>query len=198
MLRKGFLLVGVVLLIVTALAAQEPARRYRGEPVSLNLKDVDLADFFRLIHEISGLNIVVDPAVRGTLTVALIAVPWDQALDVVLKNHGLLSELEGNVLRVLSRETAQKEQEARRELARAIQEAVPLRTVTYTLSYARAADAAAILRRFLSPRGEIALDERTNTIIITDTPALLEQLLGPLAGQNPWPGLSRQSPEEKH
>ena len=60
-----------------------------GEPISVNLKDVDLKDFFRLIHEISGLNVVLDPNVHGTLTIVLDDVPWDQALDIVLKNNDL-------------------------------------------------------------------------------------------------------------
>jgi len=196
-LHKALLPV-IALLVAAALAAQEPPQRYTGQPVSLNLKDVDLHDFFRLIHEISGLNIVVDPAVRGTLTLVLIDVPWDQALDVVLKNHGLERELEGNVLRVMTRATAKQEQEVRRELAEAVQAAVPLRTVMYTLSYARAADAAQILRRFLSPRGEIAVDERTNTLIITDVPTVLDQILGPLSRDEPSPGRSRERLQERH
>ena len=65
------------------------AKRYSGEPISVNLKDVDLKDFFRLIHEISGLNVVLDPSVHGTVTLVLDEVPWDQALDIVLKNNGL-------------------------------------------------------------------------------------------------------------
>jgi len=71
----------------------------------VNLKDVDLRDFFRLIHEISGLNIVVDPSVKGSLTIVLDDVPWDQALDIVLKNNGLDKQLEGNVLRIATKDT---------------------------------------------------------------------------------------------
>ena len=63
--------------------------KYTGEPISVNLKDVDLKDFFRLIHEISGLNVVLDPSVHGTVTLVLDEVPWDQALDIVLRNNGL-------------------------------------------------------------------------------------------------------------
>src|SRR5204862_5352929 len=63
--------------------------RYTGEPISVNLKDVDLKDFFRLIHEISGLNVVLDPGVAGTLTIVLDDVPWDQALAIVLQNNSL-------------------------------------------------------------------------------------------------------------
>ena len=82
--------------------------KYTGEPISVNLKDVDLKDFFRLIHEISGLNVVLDPNVHGTLTIVLDDVPWDQALDIVLKNNDLARELEGNVLRIATVETLKK------------------------------------------------------------------------------------------
>lgn len=179
MFRTAFLLVSLIFLLVAPLAAQEqPTPKYTGERISLNLKEVRLHDFFRLVHEVSGLNIVVDPTVRGSVTLVLLDVPWDQALDLVLKSHGLTSELEGNVLRVMTLKTATQEQEARRALAQASQEAVPLQTVTYTLSYARAGEVAPILRRFLSPRGEIAVDERTNSVIITDVPAVLRTLIG--------------------
>ena len=85
--------------------------KYTGEPISVNLKDVDLKDFFRLIHEISGLNVVLDPNVQGTLTLVLDDVPWDQALDIVLKNNGLARQLEGNVLRIATVDTLRKEAE---------------------------------------------------------------------------------------
>ena len=74
--------------------------KYSGDLISLELKDADLKDFFRLIGEISGLNIVLDPDVKGSLTIFLNDVPWDQALDVVLKNNGLGKQLDGNVLRI--------------------------------------------------------------------------------------------------
>ena len=88
--------------------SQQPAGKYSGEPISVNLKDVDLKDFFRLIHEISGLNVVLDPAVKGTLTLVLDDVPWDQALELVLRNNNLDKQLEGNVLRVATKETLKK------------------------------------------------------------------------------------------
>ena len=91
-----------------------PAKKYTGEPISVNLKDVDIKDFFRLIHEISGLNIVLDPNVRGTLTLVLDDVPWDQALDVVLHNNGLGRELEGNILRIAALDTFRKEAQEQR------------------------------------------------------------------------------------
>jgi type IV pilus assembly protein PilQ len=156
-------------------AGQAP-RRYSGEPISVNLKDVDLKDFFRLIHEISGLNIIVDPNVRGTVTMVLIDVPWDQALDIVLKNNSLGSTLEGNVLRIATLATLKKEQDEQRELAKARAEAVDPVTITRQLSYAKAADMEPTLKRFLSSRGEIIRDERTNTLIIRDIPTVVPEV----------------------
>src|SRR5665213_3974314 len=78
-----------------------PEKKYTGDPISVNLKDVDLKDFFRLIHEISGLNVVLDPSVHGTVTLVLDEVPWDQALDIVLRNNGLAKQIDGNVLRIV-------------------------------------------------------------------------------------------------
>src|SRR5260370_4340971 len=95
--------------MATAPPAQAPAEaapaagKYTGEPISVNLKDVDLKDFFRLIHEISGLNVVLDPAVKGSLTIVLDEVPCDQALYIVLQNNSLDKQLNGNVLRIASR-----------------------------------------------------------------------------------------------
>ena len=83
-----------------AAAAGPASAKYSGEPISVNLKDVDLRDFFRLIHEISGLNIVLDPNVKGSLTIVLDDVPWDQALDIVLQNNDLEKQIDGNVLRI--------------------------------------------------------------------------------------------------
>ncbi|MBI4461447.1 MAG: type IV pilus secretin PilQ [Acidobacteria bacterium] len=158
------------------LLTPKPSPRYTGEPISVNLKDVDLKDFFRLIHEISGLNIVLDPAVSGTVTLVLDEVPWDQALDLVLKNNNLDKEFEGNVLRIATVSTLKREEEDRRDLARARAEAVDPVTTTRVLSYAKAGDLEATLRRFLSSRGEIIRDDRTNTLIIRDIPNVLPQL----------------------
>ncbi len=152
---------------------QQPAKRYSGEPISVNLKDVDLKDFFRLIHEISGLNVVVDPSVKGTLTIVLDDVPWDQALDIVLRNNSLDKQLEGNVLRVATKETLKKEAETRRDLAKAEAEAVDQVTATRVLSYAKATSMRDTLKRFLSSRGELLADERSNTLIIRDIPSVI-------------------------
>jgi len=139
----------------TAAAGGAPApqqKKYTGEPISVNLKDVDLKDFFRLIHEISGLNVVLDPAVRGSLTLVLDDVPWDQALDIVLQNNGLDKQLQGNVLRIATRTTLKSEAEQQLALAKAQNEAVPAVTATRTLNYAKASAVRDTLKRFLSSR----------------------------------------------
>jgi type IV pilus assembly protein PilQ len=152
-------------------AASSP--KYTGEPISVNLKDVDLKDFFRLIHEISGLNVVLDPDVKGTLTIVLDDVPWDQALDIVLKNNQLSRQLDGNVLRIAGVDTLRKEAEARRAQQEAEALAVDKVTVTRFLSYAHSKDVVLMLKKFLSQRGDIVADDRTNAIIINDIPSVI-------------------------
>ena len=147
--------------------------KYTGEPISVNLKDVDLKDFFRLIHEISGLNVVLDPNVHGTLTIVLDDVPWDQALDIVLKNNDLARELEGNVLRIATVETLKKEADSRRAQIESEALAVEKVSVTRFLSYAKAKDAIVTVKKFLSQRGDVVADDRTNAVIINDIPKVI-------------------------
>jgi type IV pilus assembly protein PilQ len=154
-------------------AAPAPAGKYTGEPISVNLKDVDLKDFFRLIHEISGLNVVLDPAVKGTLTIVLDEVPWDQALDIVMQNNSLDKQLNGNVLRIATRSTLKSEAETMRDLERAQAEAIAPVTVPRVLSYAKAASMAPLLKKFLSSRGDILFDDRSNQLIIRDIPSVI-------------------------
>jgi len=150
-----------------------PPGKYTGEPISVNLKDVDLRDFFRLIHEISGLNVVLDPAVKGTLTIVLDEVPWDQALDIVLQNNSLDKQLNGNVLRIATRDTLKKEAETERDLEKAQAEAVAPVTVTRVLSYSKAGTLKDTLKKFLSARGDILSDDRSNQLIIRDIPSVI-------------------------
>ncbi len=147
--------------------------KYTGEPISVNLKDVDLKDFFRLIHEISGLNVVLDPNVHGTLTVVLDDVPWDQALDIVLKNNDLARELEGNVLRIATVDTLKHEADGRRAQIESEAAAVEKVSVTRFLSYAKAKDVIVTVKKFLSQRGDVVADDRTNAVIVNDIPRVL-------------------------
>jgi len=179
-------------------AAQQPAvpppvsmtgkPKYTGEPISVNLKDVDLKDFFRLIHEISGLNVVLDPNVHGTLTLVLDDVPWDQALDIVLKNNGLERELDGNVLRIATVDTLKREADSRTAQVEAQALAAQRITVTRFLSYAHSKDVMPTIKKFLSKRGEIVFDTRTNALIISDIPQVfteIDRLLAQLDRKTP-------------
>ena len=147
--------------------------RYTGEPISVNLKDVDLKDFFRLIHEISGLNVVLDPGVNGTLTIVLDDVPWDQALAIVLQNNSLQCQLNGNVLRIALPDTLRKEADAIRATQEAQALAADRVTVTRYLSYGTAKNVVPTLKAFLSKRGDIIADDRTNSVIIQDIPSVI-------------------------
>jgi type IV pilus assembly protein PilQ len=160
----------------TTTSAIAPAPKYTGEPISVNLKDVDLKDFFRLIHEISGLNIVLDPNVKGNLTLVLDDVPWDQALDIVLKNNALDRELQGNVLRIAATDTLRREAVDRRAQSEAVALAVDRQTITRFLSYAKAKELVPTVKKFLTARGDVIADERTNTLIISDIPSVLPNL----------------------
>ena len=147
--------------------------RYTGEPISVNLKDVDLKDFFRLIHEISGLNVVLDPGVGGNLTIVLDDVPWDQALAIVLQNNSLQCQLNGNVLRIATPDTLRREADAIRATQEAQALAVDRVTVTRYLSYASAKAIVPTLKAFLSKRGDIIADDRTNSVIVQDIPSVI-------------------------
>ena len=155
-------------------AAEAP--RYTGEPISVNLKDVDLKDFFRLTHEISGLNLIIDPNGIGSVTLVLDSVPWDQALDIVLKNNRLGRVLEDNVLRIATLQTLAAEAQQMAELGKARLQAAPLVTIFRTLNYARAADVMPTVQRFLSERGEMINDDRTNTLIISEIKIEIDNL----------------------
>jgi type IV pilus assembly protein PilQ len=150
--------------------------RYTGEPFGMNFKDLDLKDFFRLIHEISGLNVVLDPSVKGSVTIVLDDVPWDQALAIVLDNNGLACTLQGNVLRIATLDTMKTEAEQRRAQQDAQALAVPKQTITRYLSYGHAKDAATVVKKFLSARGDVVADDRSNALIIEDIPSVLPKV----------------------
>jgi type IV pilus assembly protein PilQ len=146
-------------------------KKYTGAPISLDFKDGDLLDIFRLFADISGMNVVVNPGVTGKVTLKLTEVPWDQALDLILKTNGLGSTVENNVIRIARLTDLQKEEQDRRKLEEEKALAGNLDVVRKRLSYAKAADLEATVKKVaLSARGNITLDTRTNTMIITDLP----------------------------
>src|SRR5207248_2711976 len=114
-----------------------------------------------------------DPNVKGSLTIVLDDVPWDQALDIVLKNNGLSRQLEGNVLRIATVDTLRKEAEAKRAQQEAEALAVDKVTVTRFLSYAHSKDVVPTVKKFLTQRGDVISDDRTNALIIEDIPSVM-------------------------
>jgi type IV pilus assembly protein PilQ len=155
----------------------EGQTQFTGEPISLDLKDADIKDVFRTISQLTGLNIVIDPEVRGTVTVQLENVPWDQALDLILKQNSLGYVLENNIMRIATTTKLQAEESDRARLAEARQAAEPTRTVIKKLSYARAIEITPTLKSIMSRRGDIVVDTRTNTLIIREIPTFLPAVL---------------------
>ena len=155
----------------------EGVTQFTGEPISLDLKDADIKDVFRTISQFTGLNIVIDPDVRGTVTVQLENVPWDQALDLILKQNGLGYVLENNIMRIATTSKLQAEEIDRAHLAEARQASEPTRTVIKKLSYARALEITPTLKSIMSRRGDIVIDQRTNTLIIREIPTFLPAVL---------------------
>jgi type IV pilus assembly protein PilQ len=154
--------------------AQE--KQFTGHPISLDFKDGDLQDIFRLFADISGLNIVVNPGVTGKVTLKLNEVPWDQALDLILKANNLGYTLENNVIRIAPLSALQREEQERRKLAEERALAGDLQVWSKRLSYAKATDLEPTVKKVaLSARGTITLDSRTNTMIITDLPVNIER-----------------------
>ncbi|MGH9365394.1 MAG: type IV pilus secretin PilQ, partial [Thermoanaerobaculia bacterium] len=155
----------------------ESQSQFTGEPISLDLKDADIKDVFRTISQLTGLNIVIDPEVRGTVTVQLEDVPWDQALDLILKQNSLGYVLENNIMRIATSAKLQAEQSDRARLADARQAAEVTRTVIKKLSYAKAGDVTNTIKSVMSKRGDIVVDTRTNTLIIREIPTYLPAVL---------------------
>lgn len=158
-------------------AIGQSERQYTGEPLTLNLKDADIKDTLQKFSELTNLNIVLDPDVRGTVTVSLTDIPWDQALELILKINGLGYVLEGNVMRIASTGKLAQEEAARQALLRAQENNRPTKTVIQKLSYASAATAAATAKKVMSPRGDIFVDDRSNLLIIKELPEYLPTVL---------------------
>jgi type IV pilus assembly protein PilQ len=147
----------------------EGRKRYTGHPVSLDFQNADLRSVLRTFAEISGLNMVIDPAVQGTVDIVLTEVPWDQALDIILRGNQLGYTVDGTIVRIAPLKVLAAEEDERRKLADAQALSGDLRVRTFALSYAKAAELQPLLTRSaLSQRGQIQVDPRTNTLIITD------------------------------
>jgi len=158
---------GVATSVLAAPAVAKPSASAETR-ISLDFKDADILDVVRLMSEVGSFQVVVDPGVSCKLTLKLKEVPWDAALDVALRSCGLGQDTQNGIVRVAPVAKLTEEAAARRKLAEEQRLDRPLRTTRYRLSYAKATELAPLIKKFLSPRGEVVVDARTNTLIITD------------------------------
>ena len=149
---------------------------YRGQLVSFDFKDADIRDVLRIIADISGFNMIIARNVSGTVTLKLTNVPWDQALDVILEDAGLGAFIEGNVMRVAPLGTLQARQQAVRRAAQSKEELEPLTTEQVFINYANAEELIPLVEPLLSQRGDLRVDLRTNSVLITDTGIRVRQI----------------------
>ncbi|OOG22722.1 pilus assembly protein PilQ [Thioalkalivibrio denitrificans] len=153
---------------------------YTGERLSLNFQDIEVRSVLQLIADFTDLNVVVSDSVTGNITLRLRNVPWDQALDIVLRSRGLDMREAGNVIYVAPSEEIAAREKLEFESQQAVQELAPLRAEFIQVNYARAEEVAAIIRSeratFMSDRGSLTVDNRTNTLLVQDTEAKLNDV----------------------
>ncbi len=158
-----------------AAAAADPGKKeYRGERLTLNFQDIETRAVLQLLAETSGQNIVVSDTVQGNVTLRLQNVPWDQALDIVMRTKGLDKRQEGNVIYVAPAEELAAREKQLLESQKSLTELSPVRTEYLQVNYAKASDLASLIKSqgkgsLLSERGSLAIDERTNTLLLQDT-----------------------------
>jgi len=154
-----------------------PTPVYTGEELSLNFQDIEVRSVLQLLADFTDLNIVVSDSVSGKVTLRLKNVPWDQALDIILRTKGLDKRRSGNVVMVAPTGEIAAQEAAEREAAQKAIELEPLRTEFVQVNYAKATEVAAILKSetggVLSERGNVTIDDRTNTILVNDTSDVL-------------------------
>ncbi len=148
-------------------------KSYAGRRISLDFKDADIANILRLIAEVSDLNVIAGQEVSGKVTIRLVDVPWDQALDVILLTKGLGFVRIGNILRIAPVETLKMESEARLQDRRSREKLEDLVVKLQPVNFAKAADLGKLVKRLLSSRGSVNVDDRTNTLIIKDIPSVI-------------------------
>ncbi len=162
--------------------AEEEKRRknkfgFTGERLSLNFQDIEVRSVLQLLADFTGLNLVVSDSVEGNLTLRLKNVPWDQAMDIILKTKGLAQRKSGNVILVAPTDEIAAREKLELEARKQVEELEQLRTEFIKVNYAKSADIAALLKlednAILSPRGSVSVDTRTNTLLVKDTNASL-------------------------
>nr|WP_298380011.1 type IV pilus secretin PilQ [uncultured Halomonas sp.] len=162
-------------------AEQRQSDAYTGKRITLNFQDIEVREVLAIIADFTGLNLVARDSVQGSVTLNLQNVPWDQALDLVLKSHGLASRQTGNVLVVAPAEELAAMERREFEAQAQMQELAPLSTEYLQVRYAKADELASLLRGaegfgLLSDRGKVSVDARTNTLLIQETPEQLKAI----------------------
>ncbi len=159
---------------------KQQRRIYTGDRLSLNFQDIEVRSVLQLLADFTGKNMVVSDTVGGRITLRLRNVPWDQALDIILKTKGLSMRENDTVILVAPTEEIAAREKLELESTKQIEELAPLRSELVRLSYSKAEEIAKILKaednRLLSERGNVTVDERTNTLLLQDTSAKLQEL----------------------
>jgi type IV pilus secretin PilQ/predicted competence protein len=156
---------------------QSSGSRFSGQPLTLDLIDIPLVDFFRLMSEEGGINVVLDPEVKGRVSIKVVKVPWDQIFEAVLANNSLDKQVEGSVVRIARKATLQDEAKQQESLKKATLLAADLETRIKRLNYAKAASLIKALEDQKTVRGTIVIEERTNSLILTDLPQSITHML---------------------
>lgn len=158
--------------------SRSDSKRYTGQRLSLDFKDADIKNVFRLLAEVSGLNLVVTPDVNTKVTLRLVDVPWDQALDLLIDTNGLGKEQLGNVVRISTAGQLKKERDDVAAAKKAEENLEPLETVYYNINYAKVKDLEAKVKTLQSKRPDASLvtDERSNTIMVRDVKKAVEDI----------------------
>jgi type IV pilus assembly protein PilQ len=163
-------------------ANAEDKKEYTGERLTLNFQDIDVRSVLQLLADTSGQNIVVSDSVTGNLTLRLQNVPWDQALDIVLRTKGLDKRRQDNVIIIGPTEELANREKAELAARKEVQELSPVRSEFLQVNYAKVADLAKLIKpgnnkdSLLSARGSISIDDRTNTLLVQDTPDRLADI----------------------
>ncbi|MBN2319566.1 MAG: type IV pilus secretin PilQ [Acidobacteria bacterium] len=160
-----------------AVSQSSQISRFSGQLLTLDFVELPLVDFFRVMSEEAGINIVLDPKVKGDISIKVEKLPWDQIFDMVLVNYSLDKQIEGNLIRIAHKSTLQEEAKQQEALKKAKLLAADLETRVKRLNYAKAEDLMSSLEDLKTVRGNVVHDERTNSLVMTDIPSELDKMM---------------------
>lgn len=156
--------------------AFDTSRSYKGRKVTLEFADAEVRKIFQLLSEVSNKNFVLGDDVTGTISIKLVNVPWDQALDIILDTKGLDKREDGNIIIIKGKGKFKSQAEEEQELKKALTKAIELRTEMFNINYADVTSIVTQLSNLKTDRGTIALDSRTNKIIVKDIPQVIDDM----------------------